>query len=266
MAALSRFDLGPNLRTWLGPESFSNLLDSAQLMDPKQFYSDRWDEEARGERAPREPRDWLHRIVLDPIFDPFANPRPEVALAMLQGGGKLLDVGCWNGGFLERIERAGLYAELAGVDVVAEGVEVARRKGYDAHVVDLNGDPLPFPDRHFDGVSLLAVLEHVFDPYAMIREVHRVLRPGGELLIDVPNAASFTNRLRILFGRIPITSADAGWDGGHLHYFTRHALDHFLRREGFEVLERRTTGGRSQLRDWWISLLGGELIYRCRRT
>lgn len=235
-------------------------------MDPKQFYDDRWDAEARGARGPAVQRDWLHRVFLDPIFDPFANARPEVAVSLLRGRGRLLDVGCWNGGFLERVQRAGRYTELVGVDVVDAGVAVARRKGFDARVVDLNGEPLPFDAGEFDGVSLLAVLEHVFDPVAMVREIHRVLRPGGELLIDVPNAASLTNRLRILFGRIPITSTDPGWDGGHLHYFTKHALDGLLRREGFEVLERRTTGGRSQLREWWISLLGGELLYRCRRV
>jgi SAM-dependent methyltransferase len=230
-------------------------------MDPKRFYDDRW----RDDQHRPVQRDWLHRRVLDPIFDPTANPRPEVALSLLHGGRRLLDIGCWNGGFLARVEQTGLYEELHGVDLVAEGVELARKRGFQAQVADLNHDPLPFPDRHFDGVAILAVLEHLFDPYATIREIQRVLRPGGELVIDVPNVASLTNRARILFGRLPVTSADAGWDGGHLHYFTKHALDRLLQEEGFDVLTRKTTGGRLRLREWWISLLGGEFIYRCRR-
>lgn len=68
-----------------------------------------------------------------------------------------------------------------------------------------------------------------------------------------------------LFGRIPVTSRDSGWDGGHLHYFTKHALDQFLKSEGFDILACKTTGGRPYLREWWISLLGGELVYLCRR-
>jgi SAM-dependent methyltransferase len=138
-------------------------------------------------------------------------------------------------------------------------------KGFQGKVVDLNQDPLPFPDEHFDGITFLAVLEHVFDPYTVIREIHRVLRPGGELVLAVPNVASLTNRARILLGRIPVTSTDDGWDGGHLHYFTKHDLDWFLRSEGFEVLTRKTSGGHPELREWWISLLAGELIYICRR-
>jgi SAM-dependent methyltransferase len=235
-------------------------------MNPKALYTDLWEAEVRGTRAPQVARDPFHRFVLDPIFDPAANPRPAVALSLLAGGERLLDVGCWNGGFLERVARSERYQELVGVDVVPDGVESARAKGFEAYIVDLNGDPLPFPDGHFDGVVHLAVLEHVFDPYAMIREIHRVLRPGGEFVIAVPNAASLTNRLRILFGRIPVTSTDKGWDGGHLHYFTRHALDHFLTDSGFEIVERRTTGGRAAVREWWLSLLAGELVYRCRRN
>jgi SAM-dependent methyltransferase len=234
-------------------------------MDPKSLYTEHFESKTSDARDPKAARDPLHRFVLDPIFDPFANPRAEVALSLLAGGERLLDLGCWAGAFLARVERAERYRELVGVDLVAEGVDTACARGFDARVVDLNADPLPFPDAHFDGVAHLAVLEHVFDPYAVIREVHRVLRPGGEFVIAVPNVASLTNRLRILFGRIPVTSSDPGWDGGHLHYFSRHALDHFLAAEGFEVLERRTTGGRATLREWWISLLAGELIYRCRR-
>jgi methionine biosynthesis protein MetW len=234
-------------------------------MDPKALYTESFESKTSAARAPTAARDPLHRFVLDPIFDPFANPRAEVALSLLAGGERLLDLGCWAGAFLARVERAERYRELVGVDLVAEGIDTACARGFDARVVDLNADPLPFPDAHFDGVVHLAVLEHVFDPYAVIREVHRVLRPGGEFVIAVPNVASLTNRLRILFGRIPVTSSDPGWDGGHLHYFSRHALDHFLAAEGFEVLERRTTGGRATLREWWISLLAGELIYRCRR-
>lgn len=234
-------------------------------MDPKAFYEGLWKAKSKADYRPAVQRDWLHRFILDPIFDPTANPRYEVALSLLHGGQRLLDIGCWDGHLLERIQDRQLYHELYGIDVVLEGIETVRAKGFQAHVVDLNQELLPFPDRHFDGVTMLAVLEHIFDPYAVIQEVHRVLRPRGELVIDVPNVASFTNRLRILFGHLPVTSRDAGWDGGHLHYFTKHALDQFLKSEGFDILARKTTGERPYLREWWISLLGGELIYLCQR-
>jgi methionine biosynthesis protein MetW len=217
-------------------------------MDPNAFYASLWQvkEAATG---PRQARDPLHRWVLDPIFDPFANSRHDVALTMVSQGHRLLDIGCWNGDFLSRIRESGRFDELEGVDLVQGSVDRARSKGFRAQVIDLNSQPLPYRDGDFDAVTMLAVLEHVFDPYFIVAELHRVLRPGGTLVIAVPNAASFTNRLRILLGRIPVTSADPGWDGGHLHYFTRHAFDRLLQAGGFDVLERRTSGGRSWMRE-----------------
>lgn len=234
-------------------------------MDPKAFYEFLWSTKMQGPRSAAPSRDVVHRWILDPIFDPMANPRHDVALRMLPPGQRLLDVGCWNGDFLAQVREAGLFADLYGIDLIASSVDAARAKGFKAQVVDLNQHPLPFRDGEFDAVTMLAVLEHLFDPYAVIHEVHRVLRPGGVLAIDVPNVGSFTNRLRILCGRLPVTSGDPGWDGGHLHYFTKHAFDQFLRGAGFEILDRRTTGGRARLREWWMSLLAGELVYLCRR-
>jgi len=234
-------------------------------VDPKHFYEGLWSIKTKSQNIPSEQRDWFHRYVLDPIFDPRANNRTSVALGLLPSGQRLLDIGCWNGAFLEHVRSTDRYQELYGVDIIPEAVETTRAKGFVAQVVDLNGELLPFPDQHFDAVTILGVIEHVFDPYTVIREIYRVLRPGGALLIDVPNVGSFTNRLRSLFGRLPVTSRDPGWDGGHLHYFTKHALDHFLRSEGFAIVSRKTTGGRPDLRELWISLLAGEFVYLCRR-
>jgi len=165
-------------------------------MDPQTFYNNLWHKKKhQADHSLAIKRDWFHRLILDPIFDPMANPRHEVALRLLRGGHRFLDIGCWDGYFLERIRETGLYQELYGVDIVPEGVETVRAKGFQAQVVDLNREPLPYPDKYFDGVTILAVLEHIFDPYAVIREVYRVLRPGGELVIAVPNVASFTNRI-----------------------------------------------------------------------
>jgi len=234
-------------------------------MDPSKFYNNLWRVKRTSNSESKKERDRFHRFVLDPIFDPYANPRSEIALRMLSGGQRLLDIGCWDGGFLALVKETGLFDELHGIDVVQEGIELACKNGFIAKVVDINIDPLPYQDEYFDEVTILAVLEHVFDPHSIIRETWRVLTLGGGLIIAVPNVGSFTNRIRLLFGRIPVTSHDPGWDGGHLHYFTKHALDDFLEDEGFEILKKKTSGGRPMIREWFLSLFAGELIYSCRK-
>ena len=236
------------------------------VQSPKSFYKSHWKGKQSGQITPLQNRDWFHRIFVDWFFNPLENPRHSVALDLLKPGVRILDIGCWDGRFLEKIRQADLFSELYGIDLPPEAVEKVCSLGFDAQVIDLNSESIPFPDDYFDAISLLAVLEHIFDPYMVIREIYRILRPGGILIIDVPNVGSFTNRCRILLGRLPVTSQDPGWDGGHLHYFTKYALDQFLVSEGFQITARKLTGGRPYLREWWLSLLAGELIYSCKKV
>ncbi|HEX5896450.1 MAG TPA: class I SAM-dependent methyltransferase [Thermoleophilaceae bacterium] len=94
---------------------------------------------------------------------------------------RLLDVGCggaWLGDH---------FNDYTGIDVSPEAVEAARSHGHQALLV--NGDePLPFEEASFDGVVLKDVLEHVKEPVALVREVRRVLRPGGRVFASSPDA------------------------------------------------------------------------------
>jgi SAM-dependent methyltransferase len=94
---------------------------------------------------------------------------------------RLLDVGCggaWLGDHFER---------YTGVDVSAEAVAAAQERGIEALHID-PGQSLPFPDESFDGVVLKDVLEHVDDPVGLVRDVRRVLRPGGKVFASSPDA------------------------------------------------------------------------------
>lgn len=94
---------------------------------------------------------------------------------------RLLDVGCggaWLGDHFD---------DYTGIDVSPEAVEEARSRGRQVLLVD-GGEPLPFDEASFDGVVLKDVLEHVPDPVALVREVRRVLRPGGTVFASSPDA------------------------------------------------------------------------------
>jgi ubiquinone/menaquinone biosynthesis C-methylase UbiE len=79
---------------------------------------------------------------------------------------------------------------------------------------------IDFPDEMFDAVTCIAVIEHVFDPYFVVGEVHRVLKDGGIFVAEVPNIAYIKQRVKLLLGKLPVTSSpyhwkEIGWDGGH---------------------------------------------------
>ncbi len=129
--------------------------------------------------------------------------------------------------------------------------------------VDLNKEKLPFDNNYFDTVTCLAVLTQVFDLYSLIWEIYRILKPGGDLIVSVPNLASFSNRIRILCGRRPVASLDPGYSGGQLHNFTLYDLCKFLKHSNSKVVIKEGTGGWMQLKRLWLSLLSGELVIEC---
>lgn len=163
----------------------------------------------------------------------FELNRYELAYRLCPGGNRLLEVGCGDGELLIRLRDK--YQELWGIDIAQPRIErIQKYKNIHVRVEDANKQ-LNFQDGYFDTVIAIAVLEHFFDPYHFIKECYRLLTIDGALVVQVPNVAFLPNKIRLLFGKLPVTSnATLGWDGGRLHYFTRSALKGLFKMEDSE--------------------------------
>lgn len=139
--------------------------------------------------------------------------------------GRALDIGCGHGALLLELARRGW--DVAGTDWNTENATaVSTRLGI--RVEGGENAMGAFADSSFDVVSMLHVLEHDERPLDLLREVHRVLKPDGRLLVAVPNARSAARKL---FGRNWI-----GYDlPRHRCTFTPHSLGHALHESGFLV-------------------------------
>jgi SAM-dependent methyltransferase len=95
---------------------------------------------------------------------------------------RLLDAGCGSGRTLDELAA---YGTVAGVELEPLGVEAARRRGHgDVQVAPV--EAIPHPDASFDLVTCLDVIEHTPDDVRSLRELRRVTRPGGALVVTVP--------------------------------------------------------------------------------
>lgn len=171
-------------------------------------------------------------------FNPEGAMFPELRDLLSQNiskGSRCLDLGCGDGGtcgvFLK--EHAAAYV---GVDISEAAVNRARALGLDARLIE-DAAKLPFPDGTFDAVICSEVLEHIFLPHAVAREVLRVLRPGGIFIVTVPNVAYWRRRLELSVGRWnpmgDALSVAQPWRDPHIRFFTRVRLRDMLLGTGF---------------------------------
>ena len=107
--------------------------------------------------------------------------------------GSLLEIGCGNGFFLEEAQARG-YAEVRGVEPSAEAVAKASPGVRDRIVCDMMRPGL-FAEASFDVVCLFQVFDHLPDPAGVLAEAHRVLKPGGLVLILNHNISALSARL-----------------------------------------------------------------------
>lgn len=180
-----------------------------------------------------------------------------------------LEIGCGSGVVLYHI--ASRCESLTGLEISAKRCEIAR-----ANLKNLSTpneiicgnleEGINKPDGAYDLILWADVIEHVVDVFAAMREVTRLLAPGGVLVTSTPNMAYIRYRIALLFGRFPGTAAkNEGfavrpgemYDGGHLHYFTIDVLKKLYRMNGINPIRTTGIGRLGKLHDFWPSLLSG---------
>ena len=142
-----------------------------------------------------------------------------------QKPGKVLDIGCGRGLLLHKLRQRGWTP--MGTELSEEAATYARER-LGLPVTTQMVEEAAFPDNEFDLVILWHVLEHVQSPRAMLREVARILKPGGTLLVAVPNFGSPEAR----WGRQGWFHLDVP---RHLTHFTNATLTHALDEAGLTI-------------------------------
>jgi SAM-dependent methyltransferase len=172
-------------------------------------------------------RNWMHRELHDLVRD-----------------ATILEVGCGDGAFTKSL--AEYSSQVTAIDLSSH--QVAQNARAYPEIQFLQHDvaqPLPFEDGSYDVIWCSEVLEHLFDPGFALREMHRVLVPGGRLLVTVPYHGVLKNVLIALFR----WEEHYAPDHPHIRFFSRRTLGSLAASSGFREIETRTCGMNELLRD-----------------
>ena len=152
---------------------------------------------------------------------------------------RVLDFGCGSGPSSKVFAAAG--HTVTGVDISESAIKRAREEvpGVSFHTVTTESS-LPFPDAAFDACFSTEVIEHLFDVTGFLREAHRVLVPGGRLIMTTPYHGRAKNVLLALFNFEK--HFDPRW--GHIRFFTQRSMRMVLEAAGFTI-ERFSGVGRT---------------------
>lgn len=155
-----------------------------------------------------------------------------------EAGGRWLDLGCGQGELLDEARRRGLCG--MGLDVSRDNARATRKSGAASLVADLNRG-LPFADASLAGATLVEVIEHIIQAETLVAELHRVIQPGGWLVVTTPNVVHWTYRLRALTGHPPKQ------EGYHYRFFTKPLLKKVFSERGFIIREQGSFGKNAPL-------------------
>lgn len=160
--------------------------------------------------------------------------RLRLLAAYVRADERVLQVDGGPGWLAEMLQDRGAHVTLTDLSNVA--VARARDRGIEAQQCDIDAGALPFPDAAFDVVVSDSQLEHRFDPDHALAEIVRVLRPGGHLLLLLPNTAHWRVRWWLLRGRFPyVPHTPTDWL--HLRFFTLPDMSAQLAARGMRVVQ-----------------------------
>lgn len=194
-----------------------------------------------------------------------------LAQRQLQPQAKHLDIGSGQGDLID-LMRQNFNSVSIGCDYTPE---LMRLKDVHVVVTDLNQQNLPFDSASFDVVTCTEVIEHLENPRALTREIHRILKPGCWTVISTPNVLNLKSRIRYLFfgffnlfGPLHFKESRLYSAGGHITPISAFYLIHALMDAGFIDLKIDIDKPQSTSRFWrfWLNPLIQLVAHRIRKS
>ncbi len=163
----------------------------------------------------------------------YDSRRSDLASLVPTEADRVLDVGCGAGRFGEELRRQG--HEVTGIELIPAIADEAASRLDSVVCADIETDELPWPAKSFDAIIAADVLEHLADPWSVVRRLARLLVPGGCFIASVPNIQNWRIIRALIRGRWRYRERGI-LDHGHLRFFTREGILDLFARANLDVI------------------------------
>lgn len=179
------------------------------------------------------PADYYSSGVKNNFFQMYWHGKKLQSLEFLlqKSSGKLLDVGCADGTTTFRISQISNKLTVVGVDLYKESIDFAKKSYKGVEFIASDAHKLPFKNQSFDYVCAIEILEHLEDPELALKEINRVLKPKGILIIGQDTDSLLFKTVWWFWEKWK----GSIWKNSHISCVTPDVLIKRVKKSGFKV-------------------------------
>lgn len=174
----------------------------------------------------------------------YVEMREEIVPLLPAYSERVLDFGCGAGMTSGTLKRLGRFGWACGVEGNPAAALEAEKVLDRVLVGDIERMEFPFPDNSFDTVLTLDILEHLVDPWKTLAQIHRLLKPGGRLIVSIPNLRHYSVTVPLIFFGDFRYQQEFILDSTHIRFFTKKTIIRTLESAGFEIEMTDYTGAK----------------------
>jgi len=167
-------------------------------------------------------------------FDERAEGSHQKVVNLVGKGKIVLEIGCGEGFVSEQLRKKGCV--ITGIEIDGKSAKRAKKFCKKVLVGNIEEVKLNFAKESFDVILFGDVLEHLFDPEAVLKKLRPFLAKNGKIVVSLPNIANWKIRLGLLKGQFDYTD----WgilDKTHIRFFTRKRAKNLIKEAGFRIVE-----------------------------
>jgi methionine biosynthesis protein MetW len=161
--------------------------------------------------------------------------------------GEVLDVGCGAGATIALLLGQKGVSGVTGIERSQTACEVAWSRNMNVIQANVQNDVLPFQEKHFDFILFGDILEHLYDPWTVLKKFRSYLKDNGTMLLSIPNVKHYKNLKRLLL-HDEWTYLQAGvLDYTHIRFFTRKEAIKLVENSGMKIVTIRYRTNRNKI-------------------